>query len=494
MTRYVAAGVVVLTLVVAAGCPSNSQLSRPPPVQQFYFPTGIVHVASSASSDGWLFVANANFDKRFVGGSVTTVDLSRVGLPTFGQPVVGAPPQLTALGIDDAGVALISSFSGEMTALALDDRRVRLFIPSRSEGMKFHALDATLPATSGAPVVLSCSTPSGDGPNDCATNAPSLSPRATEYSTTGLPRAPGPFGVGVGVHACDALRACSVGRCEQGRCVQDGAGGVEPVADVFVTHITQADSPTGSTLNTRGYLVKLDATQPTVTDSAFIDIGPGASSSVVVGRRFAFVTGRFISTATNLLRIVDTASLATSTPRVLTPTLPPFTEARGLALSSDERRLYMAMRGPDALLVAVIDDPEAPQPVLQPLCRGEECGITLPSSPNSVQAISRPGARDLVLVTCSGNGGSLAFYDDQTGTLATEIIGVGLTPFGIAVDRRGAGARVYVSNFDDGRIAVIDVPDLAAPSGARLVAHLGDQQLCLTQGLRNPQLCDGGVR
>jgi hypothetical protein len=49
-----------------------------------------------------------------------------------------------------------------------------------------------------------------------------------------------------------------------------------------------------------------------------------------------------------------------------------------------------------------------------------------------------------------------------------------------------------VSNFQDGRVAVVDVPDLDAPRNARLVAHLGRQQLCLVRAT-DPSCGDGGV-
>jgi hypothetical protein len=62
-----------------------------------------------------------------------------------------------------------------------------------------------------------------------------------------------------------------------------------------------------------------------------------------------------------------------------------------------------------------------------------------------------------------------------------QVLGVGLQPFAITADQQGAGVRLYVSNFADGRVAVVDVPDLEAPQVARVVAHLGKQQLCLTR-------------
>ena len=51
----------------------------------------------------------------------------------------------------------------------------------------------------------------------------------------------------------------------------------------------------------------------------------------------------------------------------------------------------------------------------------------------------------------------------------------------MTVDRRGNGARFFVSDFGDGRVAVVDVPELDRAQDARLVAHLGESQLCLTQ-------------
>jgi hypothetical protein len=57
---------------------------------------------------------------------------------------------------------------------------------------------------------------------------------------------------------------------------------------------------------------------------------------------------------------------------------------------------------------------------------------------------------------------------------------VGQQPFDVAVSLRGAGARLFVSDFGDGRVAVVDLPSLSTPSEARLVAHLGARQLCLT--------------
>ncbi len=490
--RFSLVVVAALALVAwATGCPSNSFNANLPPSHQFYFPTGLVHVDSAVIPNGVLFVANANFDKRFSTGSLMAVNLSNVGLPPFGQPVAASGPiQLPALNTGDAGIVLISSFAGEMAALDLGQGRTRLFIPSRSEGMRFQAIDADPVTSATGQPVLHCSTPEGVSAADCGSGAPSLSPVEFELGLTGLPRAPGPFGVTVRPRACPTGE-CPVGTCQAGRCMTtNDAGLAEPFADVFVTHISQADSPLASSQNLRGYLVRLDSQNPTVGVENFINLGGGASSSVVSGQRFIYASGR-LSASSNLLRLVDPSSISLDGGTlVYTSALEQSfraSEARGLALSSDEHRVYIASRVPDALLVASIDNPLAQTPAIQ-VARS----VPLPSAPNEVRAIARPGRSDLVIITATG-AQSVVLYDDDVGDVVGQVTGVGLSPFDVAVDIRGAGARLYVSDFDDGRIAVIDVPDLNRPQDARLVAHLGAQQLCLTQGQRNPQLCDAGT-
>jgi hypothetical protein len=109
--------------------------------------------------------------------------------------------------------------------------------------------------------------------------------------------------------------------------------------------------------------------------------------------------------------------------------------------------------------------------------------VPLPAGPNDVQLLTRPGRAPLVVISCSVDG-SLAFYDDDLGQIAALIPGVGAVPFAIAIDRRGDDwARLYVSNFGDGRVAVVDVPLTPTVNGGRLaphlLAHVGEKQYCL---------------
>ncbi len=490
-------------LVLAAALPACSVSGRATelPADRLYFPTGVVHVDSAASPDGVLYVASANFDKRWETGWVTAIDLSKVGLPPFGQPVnpQTGPPQLALGGVGARGVAAVSSFTGQMTSLDLGNGAVRLFVPSRSEGMKIQALDAPALADGGTPE-LRCFTPDGTSAQECATSAPSLTPREFERSATGVPRAPAPFGVAVKPLTCLVASQCAVSptcsdggcTCEAGRCKGaakrgDTVGGQEPLADVYVTHLQDADSPASSFRDFRGYLVRLASNDPKVTAESFIDIGTGPTHGVAAGRRWVYASGRVSAEqgfGTDLLRLVEPAGgvFTTGLERAFR-----VASARGLALASDEGRVYVATRSPDSLLIASIENPDSPLPEIR-----AERAVAVPGGADEVVSIPRPGRSDLVAVTCT-NAGALVFYDDDVGDLVAQVPGVGLQPFGIAVDRRGAGARLYVTNFGDGRVAVVDVPDLARPQDARLVAHLGPQQLCLTRSTSSADTCDGGT-
>jgi hypothetical protein len=126
--------------------------------------------------------------------------------------------------------------------------------------------------------------------------------------------------------------------------------------------------------------------------------------------------------------------------------------------------------------------------------------------------VPRPGRSDLVIITCSGGAvaaqggataaGVLALYDDDVGNLVGQVPNIGLQPDSLAVDVRPPGScpgdpsasclRVFVSNFTDGRVAMIDVPDMNRPQDARLRGYLGAAQTCVTRNFSDTS-CDGGL-
>lgn len=484
-----------LWVVGLLGCP-EVDVALPTPMDRFYFPSALAHLDGPDGGDGVLLVASANFDKRFASGALVAVNLDTLParLPPFGS-TPPSPVQVPALramgqggaagdgGFDDA--VLIAPFAGQMRVWPLGAGRYRAFIATRSEFQRVHGVELEV-AGDGA-LRLSCF--HGDGGRNCGEAATSLT-QYEQTTPTALPRAPGAFGVALRPRTCAAASDCGAPEtefeCRVGRCVStptDG-GRQEPAADVLVTHIAQADTPLGSGTNQRGYLVRLPSESLALAPERFLELGPGATHAVAVGSRWNYVSGRFLNPSGNLIRLVDTSSgqflssgLETSF-RVA--------EARGIALSGDEKRVYLIGRSPDALLVASVDDPSSPTPRLQ-VVRGNP----LPAGPNEIAVLSRPGRGDLLAITCT-TAGVLALYDDEVGEVAAEVPGVGVQPFGLTVDRRGAGARLYVSNFQDGRVAVIDVADLDAPRNARLVAHLGQQQLCLVRP-SDPSCVDAGV-
>lgn len=462
--------VLLLAVLGLAGCPPTN-VEKLPPAAQFYFPTGLVHVdvarpADAGVHDGILYVANSNSDRRYDFGSVMAVDLSRLGLPEFGAIDTGlVAKQIPDLKVDPSSIVQVASFAGEMAALPTDGG-VRLFLPTRSELNRIYAVDAPAPTATAPIPKLSCFVTDAGPPVGQNCTPSGLTLVALEKTETGIPRAPAPIGIAVSP---------------------------PPKRDVWITALQQADSPKGSTLEQRGYVVHINGDDPNVAESSFVNVGLGGTNTVVVGKRYAYATGKAYANnvPASLLRAIETSSFTTinmSLENTVT-----VSEARGAALASNEKRLYLIGRSPDTLLVNSVEGSETSTPQVR-----VQRSIPLPEGPTLIAAIPRIGKSDLVAISCATSG-VVAFYDDEVGDLVAQLVGVGQQPYAMAVDRRmGAnaeGARIYVSNFADGQIAVIDVADLSRPSGARIVAFLGDKQLCLTRGSNDRiEGCDGGTR
>jgi len=471
--------IIFALLVVATACAPSTN-ARLPPSDAFYFPSGIVYHEFGPAKEGHLYVASANYDKRFDSGSLSVVRLSSVsGLPPIGPGVSpSGPVQLQNLGSDFSQV-FIQSFAGEMAAYipqdasgnprhdcvdsgggALPDCPIRLFIPTRAEGDLLEMVDA-----------LGTSVTCLQGGNNCVD--PSFSLTALERVGGGKPRAPEPIGVAVS---------------------SAGSG------DVFVTHLKAADSPPKSNQLLETYVVHLSATDPVIDEKSFLSlrnqcalVGCPITSSVALGSRYAYLSSRYITASGTVVFSLDQRNLAPSDGSATVydsflETAFQTLESRGIAIGTNERRLYVAGRSPESLVVVNIADPMAALPVLT-VARA----LTLPDGPNQVKVIPRQQRGDLVVVT-SSTAGVVSIYDDDVGRIVTQITGVGSQPFGIAVQSgpnqtcQGAVgsppvpcARIFVSDFGDGRIAVIDISDLTHPERAQLVAHLGRAQTCLLQ-------------
>jgi hypothetical protein len=449
-------GIGAFSALVAACAPSSA--AKPPPATAFYFPSGILY-HELTPGDGYLYVASANYDKRFDTGSISAVRLSSVpGLPPIGAEVpASGPVQLENLGSDFKQV-YIESFAGEMDAYVPQDdagqpisgRPIRLFVPTRAEGDLLEIVDAM--GTS-----LTCL----HGGTNCIDA--SLSLTAFERVGDGKPRAPEPIGVAVS---------------------SKGDG------EVMVTHLKAADSPPKTNQLLETYVVDLVAANPVIDATRFISLGliqnaaGPSTSSVALGKRYAYLTARYSSTTGTLLFALDsqTKTLFSLFLEATYQTL----ESRGVAIGKGEQRIYVAGRSPDSLVsIAVVGDPAADLPSLR-----VDRALTVPDGPNEVAIIPRNSRGDLAVVT-SSTAGAVSIYDEDVGRLVAQVAAVGSEPFGIAVQRAAGQARIFVSNFGDGRVAVIDIPDLLHPERARVVAHLGKAQTCLLEG--NDASCLGAT-
>lgn len=451
----------VVTLALVACTPTGT--ARLPPSKSLYSPTGIVYAPGPGSTEGYLYVTSSNFDSRYDYGSLTAINLSKLtSLPAFGtlRPA-GDENQIAHifdLGLGEDAQVLVTSFAGEMVGLPLGSS-LRLFTPSRAENNFLHVVDAVGDT-------LSCHFP-GPSAHDCSANEPSTT--ALLNVGEGKPRAPQPFGVGLWQSPTDPSQS-----------------------ELWVTSLIGADSPVGSNKDIETFTVRLDPQNPTtdpaafITADNFINLTNGATNSVAVGTRYAYLTGRFLSPRGYLLRLVDRRGLVP----IINPSLEAIFsagETRGIALDTDaqgrDRRLYMATRSPDTLLVVDVLNPESDTPAITLVH-----AVPLPVGATEVKLIKRPGVgRGNLVAIASDVSGVLSIYDDEIGQLVAQVSNVGAQPFGIDVqmENGGTGARLFVTTFDDGRVEVLDMPSLDAPQDVYVVARLGLPQFCLFD-LTNP--------
>lgn len=450
-----------LALLLAA-CTETAP--RPPPSDRFIFPSGLVHRLPSGSTSGVLYVASANFDRCFDQGTVMAVDLDRVGLPALGTAPHDEPLWLKELQLSPQSRVFIQSYAGEMGIWDrppdAEGRPVgsRLFVPARADGDFVHYIDAS-PTE---PTQLSCG-----GSDDCVTNG-AVSLAKLEGQQNDLPRAPAPFGLEV---------------TDQG--------------DVWVTHLEPADSPARSRTGFQSYVVRLNGRAPSVSASELLplssgNLAVGGSHSVKVTDRYVLVSGRTtLAQQTTQTRPFLVRVLEKSTGRIIDPALDfsfAAQEARGFALTernpaapTSPQRLYVAVRGPDSLLIVNAQGLDTELPRLSVVG-----SVPMPDGPTQVKLVSRgQGRSELVVVSCSA-AGVVAIYDPDVGQVVAQVpvdvapgqprSDVDPQPFALDVQQQGNAARLFVSNFGDGRVSVIDIEDLGSPQQARLVAWLGKRQ------------------
>ncbi|WP_224362024.1 YncE family protein [Hyalangium versicolor] len=446
----------LISALVWAGCAAESE-PQPPPTDRFVYPSGIVHRPVDGSANGALYVASANFDKCFDTGAVIALDLDALGLPEIGAPVgADGPAEITDLRVAPEATVQIESFAGQMALWNPPTGTPRLFVPSRAEENFLHAINVQ------GKTNLECV--GGLGRN-CILGALSLT-RDIPDSKDDLPRAPAPIGVTV-----------------------DASNG-KP--ELWVTHIEAADSPARSATNFDSYVLHIpDVGEDSLSIDAsdFISLSSGGlavggAHATAIGDRYVYTTGRsFVAAqvsqpASFLLRLIDRSD----TTRILETGLSAVyrtLEARDVqrvSLGGDKDRLYILARAPDTLLIVDVENASAARPTFLVVN-----AVPLPDGASALSVLRRGAPGDeLVAVTCTATTrtqGVLVLYDTKLNQVVQQVGDLGRQPYGLAVDQHDNGsARLYVTNFGDGRVAVVDIPNIARPQETRLVAYLGKRQ------------------
>lgn len=174
--------------------------------------------------------------------------------------------------------------------------------------------------------------------------------------------------------------------------------------------------------------------------------------------------------------------------------LPVAGEAKGIAISADGTRAYVALRLFNARGATTSGRPGDVGGALAVIDLTEEASggprgsllrlVPLGLGPSHVRAVDRRGMglRDLVAVTCTDDA-SFHLYDDEVGSVM-RVIGadpagaplLGRRPFGLAVESpfttstSTTAVRFFVSSFDDGTVSTVLVDDPTRPGNATLLS------------------------
>jgi hypothetical protein len=480
----------LLLLSVAAAC-HDSQRNVAPPLDRFYYPTGVAvrHeppgcAAGTPGCQSQLLVASSNFDLQYealTGGTLLSVDVDRA---LGGNPNASAPPtngQFLPGAV--LGAHKVGSFGGEV---AVVDETTCPGWPSAPQ---------VLVATRAQNMLYRLDVDPGTG---------ALSPAATG-ATVQLPSSGLADTYGVTV-VCGNLAAA-------------GGGSPAPRHLAFVTFLRAQ--------NNEGFLSRIDLDSGTLEATYDVGAGPTQSTAYDDRRGLLFMSELFSAVGVAKLRWLDLGSPQLGVGFVDYGPVVRGAELVSLALSSDRARVYLAARlydydtaattgtrplGDLGAALLVID--------LQRVLSGAAAADTLLNvvhldrGPVALVAIPRTDAtgnriRDLVVATSSDDG-TMTFYDDELGATAA-VFGIcdgnsplalnrqasggtgglvpdpcpdgnpslGKQPFGLAWEPYTSGtqtlARLFVGSFDRSWVNAI-VLDPANPGAPKSWARIGPER------------------
>ncbi len=426
-----------------------SNPGTPPDKTRFYYPTGIAWLPDpDGGGSGFIYVASSDFDLRFNRGTIAAVDVAAL------EGSMDAGPQYPDAGVfvphSDtsfiSSIVTIDPFAGPISTFRMPDGTARLFVAGRENNV-LQSIDID------GGIGMTCA--ALDGGTDCFANAVVL--------------ATGTFD-----QLRDAYRPV-----------------VTTDGQVFVSGITPIDHPYGSNINFSAALAEVDGR--TLGSPSFIQLGAApaeASDGLAQVGRLLYISGRAFggdinTTPLRRLNLDDPgATLINSNLTYKSNVL----DGRAIAASSDASRLFMVVRDPEALLTLDMTNGADGWPNEQVLNE-----VELPPGAGELVVISRGiGRGDVVAVTCADDG-SVALYDDELGIVEAVVHGLGSQPFGIAAGANPnapAGARLFVTAFGQGGVAVIELPSLDDLTQARVALTIGADENCLNDDvIARPPSC-----
>jgi DNA-binding beta-propeller fold protein YncE len=431
--------------LLVCGCTASASEVEPPD-NALFFPTG----AAIAPDEAVLFVANANSELRYDSGSISVIDLASVdqvidawinGGTAIPDPCSPDPDHRETLEcpadqfiIPEAG-ARIGNFATDIAVQDMGNGNLRLIVPTRGDP------SITWVDWGGASQRLSC---------NAAGQAFSLCDEAHRLSYV-------QNNPDIGLMPDEPFAAFA-----------DSAGQFAIVSHLTSGAVSLVDSPIDGTAVISDVALNLFAADPTTglrgatgvagrTPNAAGDILYVGSRSepriqtLTVGRPLNGTLPYFVNGDWFFLDAVGNGSVGGST------------DTRGMAFSPTGNRMYLINRRPASL--QVYDTSLGPTGF--PNNQGSG-GVAICRQASELTILDS-GDGERAYVTCFQDG--QIYVVDPRGTASiSDIITVGRGPYSIASGP--TRKRVYVSNFLEDTVAVVDV-DPVSPYRDRVVLRIG---------------------
>jgi DNA-binding beta-propeller fold protein YncE len=424
--------------LLVAGCTASADEVRPPE-RELFFPTG----AALSPDQRFLFVANANSELRYDSGTVSVIDLDEVDRVANAWVDTGEASGCSTithsetLGCDEeqfilAGASVrIGNFATDIAVQDTGNGTARLIIPTRG--------DPSIAWVDWDSSKLVCSSGQGFALCDEAHrlqyvhNDPDLASIEDE-----------PF---------DAFA--------------DSSGQFAVVTHLTTGAVTLIDSPIGGTATISDVAKGLFAADPLtgVRGATGIAARPSAGGDIIYAasrgedRIQTMTVGRPVNTAPPYLVHGNYFFL-----NLVGNNAGSSTDSRGIAFSASGDRMYLINRRPPSLQIFDTSLSATGYPKNIGIAATDICRQA------SELAVMDPGDGERAYVTCFQDG-QLYIIDPRGQSMVEDIVLVGRGPY--AVVASSAHKKVYVTNFLEDTIAVIDVSPTSKFHN-RVVLRIGD--------------------